>query len=155
MKRFLVVGFGNMLRGDDGLGPLVAAELAEARYPAGIDVQIMRLPQLDISLIPLIQHADAVIFVDARQDYDDALVAVTRVEPCPAPPLAGHTTHSMGIDTLLQLVFNWYGKRPDCYLVTPKGVSFAISDRISATGRLAAARAVKAIMNILGGRPAV
>lgn len=149
MNRFLVVGYGNTLRGDDGLGPLIAEKLADTRLPGDVEVRILSLPQLDISLVTELRDVDAVVFADARQDAEDDPIKLERIAAGEASPIAGHTTHTMGIAALLHLVQAWYGRHPDCYLVMPRGIDFSIGMRISPTGRKNAALAVAAIARIL------
>ena len=61
--RVVVLGVGNVLMGDDGLGPYVVA-LLEARYefPAGVEVIDGGTPGLDF--LPYLQGTRAVIIVD-------------------------------------------------------------------------------------------
>ncbi len=149
MKTFLIVGYGNSLRGDDGLGPLIADELHSLARPEGVDIKIMSLPQLDILLVPQIKAADVAIFVDARKDDSDQWVIVKRIEAPSGPLRAGHTTHAVGIPVLLRMAYDWYGAAPSCYLVTPKGFDFSICDNISPQGLRSAECAKAKIIKII------
>jgi hydrogenase maturation protease len=64
MKRILIAGIGNVLLGDDGIGPYVA-RLLESNYvfDEGIEVEDLGTPALD--LIDHIAALDAFIVVDA------------------------------------------------------------------------------------------
>ncbi len=64
MSDTLVLGLGNPLMGDDGLGPAVIARLsAEWSFPA--DVSLVDGGTAGLGLLPLIEGAKRVLFVDA------------------------------------------------------------------------------------------
>ena len=60
----LVLGLGNVLLGDDGLGAAAVARL-EAEYSAPPDVQLADGGTLGLSLLGLLTEADDVVLVDA------------------------------------------------------------------------------------------
>ena len=62
-RRIAVLGLGNVLMGDDALGPH-AVRLLESRYsfPAGVTVEDLGTPGLDLH--PHLADADAVILID-------------------------------------------------------------------------------------------
>ena len=65
MARILVLGYGNPMRSDDGLGWQIAVELFRTnRSP---DVEVLPCHQLTPELAPAVSRADAVIFVDCEQ----------------------------------------------------------------------------------------
>lgn len=57
----LVIGLGTAGWGDDGVGPAVAQEIARLRLP---DVHVVVEPDV-LGLIPLWDHAESVVVVDA------------------------------------------------------------------------------------------
>jgi hydrogenase maturation protease len=59
----LVVGLGNPLRGDDGVGVRVAQALAEQDLPG--DVEVLDGGTLGLGLVPLMEGRQRVIVVDA------------------------------------------------------------------------------------------
>jgi hydrogenase maturation protease len=64
MKRILVAGIGNVLLGDDGVGPYVARSLASSYvFDEGVEVEDLGTPALD--LIDHVAGLDALIVVDA------------------------------------------------------------------------------------------
>src|SRR6201981_3950206 len=64
MKRVLVAGIGNVLLGDDGVGPFVAQWLNHGySFPEGVEVEDLGTPALDF--IDRIVGLDALIVVDA------------------------------------------------------------------------------------------
>lgn len=61
--RIAVLGLGNVLMGDDGLGPNVIQQLQNTyEFPDTVEVVDLGTPGLD--LIPFLTEVDAVIFVD-------------------------------------------------------------------------------------------
>jgi hydrogenase maturation protease len=149
MKKILIVGYGNSLRGDDGLGPLIAQQIADRPEPASVRIRVVRLPQLDISLVSDMKDADTVIFVDARHDEDENPVVVKSVTPQASVAFGGHSTHCLGVDTLVTIIRDWYDTRQQCFLVMPKGYDFSIGDNISFQGMQAADSAINKIDNLI------
>ncbi len=61
----LVLGLGNPLRGDDGVGPRVVAELEDQELPEGVEVMDGGTGGLD--LLQIMEGRDRVVIVDAAQ----------------------------------------------------------------------------------------
>jgi hydrogenase maturation protease len=121
----LVVGYGNVLRGDDAAGPCVAEALAERRLPG---VHAIAVQQLTPELAALIAEAETVIFVDAHAAEPDGDVTLVALDAGgEAEPFA----HSADPRSLLALAKALYGVCPQAFLVMIPGVQFAIGDRIS------------------------
>jgi hydrogenase maturation protease len=149
MKSVLVIGYGNTLRTDDGLGPLIVDRLGRTEPTEGVDLRRLILPQLDIMLAPQFRSAAAVIFVDARQDDDPRPVRIERIAPPDGQPQAGHTGHALRIPALLRIAADWYGLVPCCYLAAVKGFDFSIGDKVSDRGLQSAECAVDAVRQII------
>ena len=154
MIDFLIVGYGNTLRADDGVGPLVVESLVAGNMPPQAHIKSLCLPQLDLCLAALMPQIDVAIFIDARQDEDANPMKVDRVVPLAlnsaSSPLA-HTTHALTLPMLLGLAENWYGRVPCCYLVQPKGFDFSFGDIVSDLCRSGADLARQAIYQIVWG----
>ncbi len=69
MARVIVVGIGNVLSSDDGLGPFVARTLL-ARYDFPPDVEVVDAGTPGGDLVSLIHGAEAAIIVDAVRDRE-------------------------------------------------------------------------------------
>ena len=63
--RLLVIGYGNTLRGDDGVGPRAAEAIATLALPG---VRALVCPLLTPELAEAVSQAGVVIFVDAAVD---------------------------------------------------------------------------------------
>jgi hydrogenase maturation protease len=108
MKSVLVIGYGNTLRQDDGVGIAVANRL---RCFPGVEVQtcLQLLPELAARLI----CCERVIFVDAR--IDSCSLQVQKVQPSISKPALAHFGDP---NWLLGLTLLAYGVCPDAVLVT-------------------------------------
>jgi hydrogenase maturation protease len=151
MKRGLVVGIGNLLRTDDGLGPLTVSALEEMDLGGG-EVRMMAMPQIDITLASLLASVDYAIFVDARSDNAEDEVKVSRCDRTDQELHLSHTSHSLSIPALIEATHQFYGKSPSCFLVTPKGYDFSIGEILSPQAkrnlRVAAAQVIGLIDRI-------
>jgi hydrogenase maturation protease len=63
-RRITVIGLGTPLMGDDGLG-LVALERLRAEYDLPAEVELMDGGTWGMSLLPTIEDADRLLFIDA------------------------------------------------------------------------------------------
>nr|MDQ2730551.1 hydrogenase maturation protease [Armatimonadota bacterium] len=66
MSGALVIGYGNPLRRDDGLGPMAAQRLAALADP--LRVQVLTPYQLSPELAEPISQARFVLFIDASEE---------------------------------------------------------------------------------------
>ena len=67
MKRVLIAGIGNVLLGDDGVGPYVVRGLAASfEFEPGVQVEDLGTPALD--LIDHLTGIDALILVDSVEN---------------------------------------------------------------------------------------
>jgi hydrogenase maturation protease len=136
---FLVIGYGNKLRGDDGVGQHVAREI-EAQGWRG--ARAMAVHQLTPELAEPISAARHVCFVDARADGIGGVVCGS-VQPLNGP--VDGSTHAFGPAELLSLAQIAYGHCPSATLVTIPGASFDLSETLSTAALDGAAIAVRLI----------
>jgi hydrogenase maturation protease len=124
----LVIGYGNTLRGDDGLGPHTVAAVAALGLP-GVRTRIVQqlLPELAAELA----EVRCAIFVDAQFVPADDAVQVTTIGPAPAAAMA-HTADPSGLLALSQTL---YGRAPEAWLVTVPGRDFDLGERLSDVGK--------------------
>jgi hydrogenase maturation protease len=107
----LILGLGNVLCGDDGLGAAAVTRLArERRCPPGVCVEDGGT--LGLSLMPLVETADDVILVDAVR-ADAAPGTLVRLEGAdvPAAALERLSVHQVGVADLLGALA-WRGHLP-------------------------------------------
>jgi len=146
-RRWLLVGYGNPLRGDDAAGQRVAETVAAWGWPA-LEVQVIH--QLLPELAEQVAQARAVVFVDARVAAAGDGVQVVRLEPTAAATTLGHTCHP---GELLALSAALYGKQPPCWCVTVPAVSFAFGAALSPTAAQGVADAVRQLAALFQEAP--
>lgn len=121
--RDLLIGIGNALRGDDGVGPALLDELArEWRGCPPARAELTVVHQLTPDLALAIAAARRVLFVDACAASATVAPWIERLEPRPAQPVASTAEgagpaalgcHHLGPATLLalaQLLYGWQGE---------------------------------------------
>ncbi len=110
-RPLLVLGLGNVLCGDDGLGA-VAVHLLQRRYRSPEGVLVLDGGTLGLSLLPQLQRAREAILVDAiRSDGPPgALVRLEGEEVAPAVA-ARLSVHQVGVVDLLDAA-RWCGGYP-------------------------------------------
>ena len=113
----LIIGYGNRLRGDDGVG-FEAAERLDG----------MALPQLTPELMEPISQAGCVIFIDARAGGEPGSIQETKLAPAAA---SRPFTHYATPETLLAGARELYGRCPPATLITIAGSDFEIGHPLS------------------------
>ncbi len=115
---WLVVGYGNDLRGDDALGRRAAAAVADWQRP---DVQVLSMHQLTPELAEALAAADRALFLDAHPAEADPAVRVRRLSPAAAHPGFGHTADPARLLTWAEQLF---GRAPDAWSITLPAADF-------------------------------
>src|SRR5512136_592894 len=133
MPHTLIIGYGNPLRGDDGIGPRTAELLAErdgTTPPLSPDgVQVLVCHQLTIELAPQIAEADLLILIDATATGEPG--AVQQRALTPAIPQSASLTHHVDAQGLLAAAQMLYGHAPEAVLFTVSGGSFDHGEALS------------------------
>jgi hydrogenase maturation protease len=128
MTTVLVVGYGNTLRGDDGLGPRVATVIADRNLR---NVRTLSLAQLTPELAEPLAHAQAAIFIDSVIDCGQAGVTISSIA---AVETDAPMTHQCDPRTLLALAHALYRRAPAAWLVTVAGEDFGLGETPSEVG---------------------
>jgi hydrogenase maturation protease len=143
-NKTLVLGLGNVLMGDEGVGVYVVRALEKHALPAGVEC-------LDggtggfILLEPL-QSADHIFLVDAAAD-GNAIGTVTRTTPRFSrdyPPTL--TAHDIGVKDLLDVFYMQGGEREVALYAIAIDPHQPIRMSLSAEAEKAAAEAVERIL---------
>jgi hydrogenase maturation protease len=119
---FLVIGYGNELRRDDGVGPRVARAVAGWGWPGLAAVSVH---QLTPELAEAAAGADEVLFVDAAAGGG---VRVRPVRPAARRPALGHTSSP---PELLAVAEALYGRRPLAWLITVGAADLGFGEGLS------------------------
>jgi hydrogenase maturation protease len=127
----LVIGIGNRLRSDDGVGPRLAEEV-EAWGLWG--VESMAVQQLSPELAPRLAACARVLFIDAwLVDRVDATAAAAplleplEVAAAPPPSFSHHSTPQ----ALLQLAEDLYGQRPAAWWLRVPAHGLELGEHLS------------------------
>jgi hydrogenase maturation protease len=120
----LVIGYGNELRRDDGLGPRVARAVAEWGLP---DVRALARHQLTPELTETVAGADAVFFVDAAADDEPGV----RIRPVRSEGLGSVLGHMSSPAELLDLAAVLHDRRPTAWLVTIHAADLRFGEELS------------------------
>jgi hydrogenase maturation protease len=110
-RRLLVLGLGNVLLGDDGIGAAAIALLLD-RYRAPRNARVLDGGTLGLSLLPYLEEADDVILVDAIADDSEPGTFVRLDGDHVAPAAATRLSpHQIGVSDLLDGA-RWLGRYP-------------------------------------------
>ena len=145
----LVIGYGNPLRGDDGVGCVIAEELAKRLRDPESKVQVVACHQLNPELAEPIAETRAVIFIDASVDLKPGEVRVTPVAPDRFSP--GAFAHSMKPSALLATASELFGQAPPAKAVGVGGVNFDTGMHLTPQVRRAVSTAVAAVEKEIAG----
>lgn len=141
-RALLVIGYGNTLRGDDGVGPRVA-EAVEALHLPGVRTLVCQ--QLSPEHAAPIALADTVIFVDAAVDAPDE-VQFRRLEPGDTSQLMAHAADPR---TMLALSRDVFGHVPQAWWLTIPAENMEFSEELTPAAQHGRAEAVKKIQSFL------
>ncbi len=145
-SHFLIIGYGNSLRGDDAVGPKVAEIVANWNLPS---VKTIAAQQLTPELVNDIAAADYVIFVEAGSGHartvqldpivvgsrsSRALSANISAEPLSCQPL-----------TLLNLAKQLYSQTPQAWRLQVPTESFDTGKSFSSITQKGCDQAVRTI----------
>jgi len=124
----LLIGYGNPLRCDDGLGPYLVETLAGRWNRA----TMITSTQLTPELAEPISRAKRVVFLDAGISGTLGEVTCETVEIMAG---TGAFTHNVTPASLLAAAQEWYGAVPEAILVSVAGASFDYDSAFSPTVR--------------------
>ena len=118
----LVIGIGNPLRGDDGVGALLAeqASVLTAAQPDG-PVAVRSVQQLTPELAAELAALDAVLFIDADSAPEGAQPQLKQLHPAGA----SGDSHRLEPAALLAVSEALYGRSPEAQLLLVPAYGFA------------------------------
>ncbi len=126
MARILILGYGNPLRSDDGLGWRAAEDLARRFSPD--EVEIRTCHQLLPELVVPVSQADTTFFIDARQDGEPGEV---RCEPVVPQSASLRFSHQLSPAAILAWSQELYGRSPRAFAVSVCGHCFDLGETLS------------------------
>jgi hydrogenase maturation protease len=122
----LVIGYGSLLRGDDGIGQRAASILQE--YYKEPEITILPCEQLTPELMEPISQADLAVFIDASINIAPGVIAHEELKPAAS---SNGFTHTLGPAALLEGAQSLYGKSAAGSLFSVGAESFALGESFS------------------------
>lgn len=155
----LVIACGNPMRGDDGVGPIVA-EQVEASLPEHLRehnrfiITHQLLPELALELA----QARCAVLIDARVS-DGEPAGVAKVQPVKPENCASCGNHSCGAESglthhwtlprLLAMAEMLFGHAPEAYTVSVSAETFDDADTLSPTIRAAVPQMCEQVLKLV------
>jgi hydrogenase maturation protease len=121
MGQVLVIGYGNPLRCDDGLGWRAAQELSKETLGPGVQIQAVQ--QLTVELAEPVSKAEFAIFIDACWDIPPGRIRSSHVHADESWD-GSATMHYLTPPLLLAVAQLLYGRCPDANLISMGGETF-------------------------------
>ncbi len=145
----LLIGYGNTLRRDDGLGCFVAEEIDRRRYRG---VRSLARRQLTPDVAADLAVCELAIFADACRECASEQLTVEPLEP--AGTSHGALDHAIGPRFLLGLCRVLYARCPRAWLISVPAADFSFGEGLSPVAARGMQQAVDAIDRLIaGGRP--
>lgn len=142
----LVIGYGNPLRSDDGVGPAVAVRLAADPRLAGAEIRAEHQLTPEIALDA--SRASLLVLVDAGTTEAPGEVTVRRLEAAAVGPGTAWT-HHLDPSALVGLARELWGSAPPVVIVSIGPESLEVGEGLTDTVAPAVARAVDLIAAIV------
>ncbi|HEY3927155.1 MAG TPA: hydrogenase maturation protease [Candidatus Koribacter sp.] len=129
MSKILVIGYGNPLRADDGVGCHGARQIAH--HLRGDDrVEVIPCHELEAESARKVAAAEFVIFIDATHEGEPGSITETTVLPDAA--FDGKFHHKMTPESLLAAAKALHGECPPALQFHMTGWCFEIGEHMSA-----------------------
>lgn len=120
---YLIIGYGNTIRGDDGAGYQIAEAVAQWNFN---HVRSLAVHQLTPDLAEAIAQAKTVIFVDAVATLSE--VKIEQLRPNSATSFTGHYADPR---SMLALTCALYKSIPTAYQILIPAVNFSFGETLS------------------------
>lgn len=124
VKKILIIGIGNTLRSDDGVGAFVCTSIDKMNLP-GVTIDIVQ--QLQVEMIEEMTHYDHVILVDASTT-NDTIQFEPLQENLQQTVSSSHHINASLVQTLSQKLYN---KTLSIYLCAIPATNFDNGDTLS------------------------
>ncbi len=116
MKKILILGIGNILMSDEGLGVHIVNRMLDSGMSIPDDVEVVDGGTAGFDLIPLMQGRDKIVIVDALK-ADDRPGSVYRFRPDRLTSSANRMSlHEIGIMEVIR-VLRLMGETPEIEIV--------------------------------------
>jgi hydrogenase maturation protease len=145
MKHILIVGLGNLLLRDDGIGIRVLDEL-ERLGPLPPGVQLIHGETGGLSLLPMLDDASAIIFIDAADFGGDAgEIQVFRGDRILTERSGALSAHDVGLKDVVSLLSLGSSPMPELVVVGIQPAEIEVGLEVSAAVSQSVPRAIAII----------
>jgi hydrogenase maturation protease len=144
----LIIGYGNPLRSDDGVG-WHAAERLRVRLAGRAEV--VTCHQLMPELAEALSRAERAFLIDASITGDPGTIQVQPLVP--AASTSQPLTHHLDAGALLALALTLYGACAETTLVSVRGASFDHGERLSPAVEAMLPEVVERVGQLIEGAP--
>jgi len=127
LSRVLVIGYGNPMRGDDGVGGHVAQTL-DRHFHDDPGVRVIGSHQLTPEMAEDVAASEFVLFLDAAAGPAPGTIEIANLEP---QPEGASFSHHLSPAMLLSAALELYGSAPRAQLLTIIGASFELGEALS------------------------
>ena len=138
----LLIGYGNVMRCDDGAGVRVAETIEKEQFA---EVEVRTYQQLQVDLVNEFSHYERVILVDASVEGPE--VNIRKIRPSSYGHMA--SSHHLGPDLLLRLSQIVHLGEPELYLCTIRGECFDFGETLSSESAKRAEAAVVELRKLI------
>ena len=139
----LVIGYGNTLRGDDGVGYLAAEQVAEWHWP---QVRAIACHQLTPELATAIAECDRVIFIDATLPGTQTEVQRQSLQATTSVSLDAHRSDPAALLNLAQRLFD---QSPEAHHLLLPTAQMEFSETLSAIAHAGLEEALLTVRQLL------
>jgi hydrogenase maturation protease len=142
-QSILVIGYGNPLRSDDGVGQQIAKEIAGWGMP---NVEAIAVHQLTPELVEPLAMVDNAIFVDAYPTTVDPEIQVRLLALAESGMTSGHWCEP---SVLLAMTQALYGRYPQAWWVMVPALNFELGECFSAVANQGMEAALQEIEQLM------
>jgi len=139
IKTICILGVGNTIRGDDGIGSYICSIIEQMQVPG---ITTMRVQQLDAEMVEDLLHFDHVLITDASINGKD--VELYELFPDVVPPLS--SSHHLNASMLGALAQKVYRKNLSLFICAVRGYDFEIGDLLSEKAKANCTKAISLTM---------
>ena len=123
-KEIALIGIGNVLRGDDGLGNYIVEKIEQLHIK---NVRTIIVHQLHVELLEELKDFDSIIFVDASLKSDEFIFE--EIKSNSSAPLS--SSHRINAEMFVQLARKLYQSNTRFYSCAIKGYDFDMGENLS------------------------
>ncbi|MEB3311830.1 MAG: hydrogenase maturation protease [Snowella sp.] len=152
----LIIGYGNSLRSDDGVGRYLAERMAERQFSG---VKVLSVHQLTPELAAEMAQVQAVIFIDAIAHTEPVITDEEASTEPPIPEIIVESLsysavkpalgHSSNPEALLKLCHDLYEQSPMAWWVTVPTQNFEFGETFSEITQAAIAPALTILEQLI------